>query len=54
MFLRMLDTLRYYLDIFLIYIEEFTIKYNELNKKYENKLLSKISEDMNILEEFYF
>lgn len=43
-----------YLDIFSIDIEEFIVKFNELNKKYENKLLSKISEDMNILEEFYF
>lgn len=43
-----------YLNIFLFDIEEFIVKFNKFNKKYENKLLSKIGENMNILEEFYF
>jgi len=33
--------------------EEFVIKYNLLNDKYNGEFLSLASEDMNLLEEFY-
>ena len=47
------DILEDYLDLFTIEYNEFVSKYNKLNKKYNNNLLSKASEDMNILEEFF-
>ena len=42
-----------YLDLFTIDYNDFVIKYNKLNEKYNNDLINKISEDMNILEEFF-
>ena len=42
-----------YLDLFTIDYDDFVNKYNKLNKKYDNKLLEFVSEDMNILEEFF-
>lgn len=42
-----------YLDLFTIDYDKFVDKYNKLNKKYDNKLLEFVSEDMNILEEFF-
>jgi len=42
-----------YLDIFTFEYNEFIEKYNKLNIKYNNNLIYKISNDMNILEEFY-
>ena len=42
-----------YLDIFTFDYSEFTRIFNLLNIKYNNNLVEKIREDMNILEEFY-
>ena len=42
-----------YLDIFTFQYNEFVNIFNKLNKKYDNKLIQEISNDMNILEEFY-
>ena len=42
-----------YLDIFNFEYNEFIEKFNKLNKKYNNELINSISEDMNIIEEFY-
>lgn len=47
------DILEDYLDLFTIEYNDFLNKYNKLNKKYNFKLLNKVSEDMNILEEFF-
>lgn len=47
------DLLEDYLDLFTIEYEVFIDKYNRLNNKYNNNLLSLASEDMNILEEFF-
>lgn len=41
-----------YLDLFAFDYEEFKEKYDVLNKKYDN-LWYEVSNDMNILEEFY-
>ena len=42
-----------YLDLFNFEYEDFLIKYNLLNDKYNGEFLSLASEDMNLLEEFY-
>ena len=47
------ELLEDYLDIFTFEYEEFVNKFNKLNNKYNNKLIQEISNDMNILEEFY-
>ena len=47
------DILEDYLDLFTIEYSEFVDKYNILNKKYNFNLLSEISLDMNIFEEFF-
>lgn len=47
------DILEDYLDLFTIEYEIFVNKYNELNKKYNNKYLELVSNDMNLLEEFF-
>lgn len=47
------DILEDYLDLFTFEYELFVNKYNNLNKKYENKFLELASADMNLLEEFY-
>ena len=47
------DILIDYLDIFKIDYDMFVKKYNELNKKYEDKFLLYAGENMNLLEEFY-
>lgn len=47
------ELLEDYLDIFTFEYEDFVNKYNTLNKKYNNNLIEEISNDMNILEEFY-
>lgn len=47
------ELLEDYLDIFTFEYEDFVNKYNTLNKKYNNNLIKEISNDMNILEEFY-
>lgn len=43
-----------YLDLFTIDFLEFQKKYESLNKKYNNKYLSLVSEDMNYLEEMFY
>lgn len=47
------ELLEDYLDIFTFEYDNFVNKYNMLNKKYSNNLIDEISNDMNILEEFY-
>ena len=47
------DIISDYLDLFNFEYEEFVKKYTKLNEKYEGKFLEKVSEDMNLLEEFY-
>lgn len=47
------DLLEDYLDIFIIDYDEFVRKYNILNKKYNNRYLELISEDMDLLEELF-
>lgn len=42
-----------YLDLFTFDYNDFVNKYNKLNLKYNNNLLSFVKDDMNILEEFY-
>ncbi len=42
-----------YLDIFTFEYDEFVNIFNSLNKKYNNNLINQISNDMNIIEEFY-
>lgn len=48
------DIISDYLDLFTIAYEEFVSKYNELNKKYNNNFLIMASQDMNLLEEFFY
>ena len=48
------DLLEDYLDLFTIEYDVFVKKYNELDNKYNNNLLELASEDMNILEEFFY
>ena len=43
-----------YLDLFTIDFLEFQKKYDSLNKKYHQKYLSLVSEDMNYLEEMFY
>ena len=47
------DLLEDYLDLFTIEYEVFVNKYRELNNKYDNKYLELVSEDMDLLEEFF-
>lgn len=42
-----------YLDIFTFDYKIFVEKYDKLNKEYNNQLLEKVRNDMNILEKFY-
>lgn len=48
------DLLEDYLDLFTIEYDVLVKKYNELDNKYNNNLLELASEDMNILEEFFY
>ena len=41
------------LDLFTFDYDEFVLKFNKLNDKYNNRLIIEVSNDMNILEEFY-
>ena len=47
------DIVSDYIDLFTFNYDEFVIKYNQLNEKYDGNFLKKASEDMNLLEEFY-
>lgn len=48
-----LDIITDYLDLFTFSYDEFARKYNILNEKYDGLFWDKVSEDMNLLEEFY-
>lgn len=41
------------LDLFTFDYDEFVLKFNKLYDKYNNRLIIEVSNDMNILEEFY-
>ncbi len=47
------ELLEDYLDIFTFEYDEFVIKFNKLNDKYNHNLINEIKDDMNILEELY-
>ena len=47
------ELLENYLDIFAFEYNEFVIRFNKLNDKYNHNLINKIKDDMNILEELY-
>ena len=47
------DLVEDYLDICTFDYDNFIRIFNILNKKYNNNLINEISNDMNILEEFY-
>ncbi len=47
------DLLEDYLDIFTFEYDDFEKKFNRLNQKYNNELIERVRDDMNILEEFY-
>ena len=42
-----------YLDLFNFKYEEFVVKYNKINQEFNGTFLKQVSEDMNLLEEFY-
>jgi len=48
------DIIEDYLDLLVIPYEDFVNKYNILNKKYNGEFLKLASDDMNLLEEFYY
>ncbi len=48
------DIVTDYLDLFAFDYDEFINKYENLNNKYNGAFLEKASEDMNLLEEFYY
>lgn len=47
------DIVSDYLDLFNFDYDEFVKKYKKLNEKYNKQFLNRVSEDMNLLEEFY-
>ena len=47
------ELLEDYLDIFAFEYNEFVIRFNKLNDKYNHNLINEIKDDMNILEELY-
>ena len=47
------ELLENYLDIFVFEYNEFVIRFNKLNDKYNHNLINEIKDDMNILEELY-
>ena len=47
------ELLEDYLDLFVFEYDEFVIKFNKLNDKYNHNLINEIKDDMNILEELY-
>ncbi len=47
------ELLENYLDIFALEYNEFVIRFNKLNDKYNHNLINEIKDDMNILEELY-
>ena len=47
------ELLENYLDIYVFEYNEFVIRFNKLNDKYNHNLINEIMDDMNILEELY-
>ena len=47
------ELLENYLDIFAFEYNEFVIRFNKLNDKYNHNLINEIRDNMNILEELY-
>ncbi len=47
------DIIEDYLDIFTIEYDTFVDKFEQLNKKYNNKYLNMVSENMSLLEELF-
>lgn len=47
------ELLENYLDLFIFSYEEFIDKFNKLNLKYNHNFLNLVSENMDLLEEFY-
>ena len=47
------ELLENYLDIFAFEYNEFVIRFNKLNEKYNHNLINEIKDDTNILEELY-
>ena len=43
-----------YLDIFTFDYNDFVLKFEKLEKKYNNNLINEIKDDMNILEQLYY
>lgn len=48
------DLLDDYLDLFMIDYEEFVVKFDKINAKYNYNFLSLAKEDMNLIEEFFY
>ena len=48
------ELLENYLDIFAFEYNEFVIRFNKLNDKYNHNLINELRDDMNILEELYY
>ncbi len=48
------DIVSDYLDLFNFEYDDFVNKYNKLNEKYNRNFLNMASEDMNLLEEFFY
>ena len=47
------ELLEDYSDLFTFSYDDFVSKFNKLDNKYNGNLIEKVSNDMNILEEFY-
>ena len=47
------ELLEDYLDIFTFEYEEFILKFNKLDDKYNHNLINELKDNMDILEEFY-
>ncbi len=48
------ELLEDYLDIFTFGYDEFVVRFNKLDDKYNHNLINEIRDDMNILEELYY
>ena len=47
------ELLERYLDLFIFDINEFVIKFNKLNNKYNNNYIEYVKDNMDLLNEFY-
>jgi hypothetical protein len=48
------ELLEDYLDIFTFGYDEFVVRFNKLDDKYNHNLINEIKDDMNILEKLYY